>query len=192
MPDWGFCKATAYTGVLYGAIGSFGIYVIFLIFSGICILMHKLKQALYAFYLLLACITVDIFFNLYIIIINPKVNDNGLAILIDATLIWAITLLTFTIWYWLIDKNGPIARIDPDNKHRIDLLFPQYQTQIKGWEIWHPEFVDYFFLSFFTGTSFAPADTLPLSRRIKLLMMLEAFLSLTIIGMVLSRAVSLI
>ena len=39
---------------------------------------------------------------------------------------------------------------------------------------------------------FSPADTLPLTKRVKFLMMIEAFISLIIIGMVASRAISLL
>lgn len=111
---------------------------------------------------LLSFMVLHILSNLYLLIIDPQISDNGKAILTDAMLIW------------------------------FGNLFPQYQSKVPGWEEWRPKFLDYLFFSFFTSTGFSPADTLPLSKRIKFMMMLEAFTSLIIIGMVASRAISLI
>ena len=110
----------------------------------------------------------------------------------DASLILFSSLGVFAFWYWLIDRGGPIMREIESDDYRYDLLFPQYQSKIPGWEKWKPNFWDYYVFSFFTSTGFSPADTLPLSISAKVLMMLEASISLIIIGMVISRALSLI
>lgn len=143
------------------------------------------------FFALLAFLTLYIFTNLYLVIIDPHVNDNGAVILTDAAMIWIVSLLVFSLWYWTIDRGGPIARVLGANK-KMDLLFPQTQTKVPGWEEWKPHYIDYVFFSFFTSTGFSPADTLPLSKKVKFLMMVEASISLVIIGMVASRAISLL
>lgn len=143
------------------------------------------------FFALLAFLTLYIFTNLYLVIIDPHVNDNGAVILMDAAMIWVVSLLVFSLWYWTLDRGGPIARVLGNNK-KMDLLFPQTQTKVPGWEEWKPHYIDYVFFSFFTSTGFSPADTLPLSRKVKFLMMVEASVSLIIIGMVASRAISLL
>lgn len=141
---------------------------------------------------LLLFMTLRIFTNLYQLITDKQISQDGSAILVDALLIWVSSLLVFSIWYWLIDRNGPVARDFAEEETRYDLLFPQYQGNIPGWTKWKPHFMDYVFFSFFTSTGFSPADTLPLTKRVKLLMMMEAMISLVIIGMVASRAISLI
>jgi len=55
-----------------------------------------------------------------------------------------------------------------------------------------PGFVDYFFLSFTTSTAFSPTDTLPLTARMKLLMMLEGSISLLTLALVAARAVNIL
>ena len=55
-----------------------------------------------------------------------------------------------------------------------------------------PGFVDYLFLSFNTSTAFSPTDTMPLTRRMKLLMMLESFVSLLTLALVAARAVNIL
>jgi hypothetical protein len=52
--------------------------------------------------------------------------------------------------------------------------------------------VDYLFLSYNTATAFSPTDTLPLTIRAKLLMMLQSALSLATILVVVSRAINII
>lgn len=150
---------------------------------------HLLK---YVFYGLLLFITLRVFSNLYWLVIDKRISDNGTAMLFDAFLIWMVSILVFSLWYWIVDRGGPVARATDKDKTRCDLLFPQYQGNIQGWEHWHPKFLDYVFFSFFTSTGFSPADTLPLTKRVKMLMMCEAFLSLVIIGMVTTRAISLL
>lgn len=150
---------------------------------------HLLK---YVFYLMLGIITARIFTNLSSLIFDKRISDNGAAILSDAFLIWIVSLLVFSLWYWVIDRGGPVARVTQTDETRYDLLFPQYQNKIPGWDHWTPKFLDYIFFSFFTSTGFSPADTLPLTKRVKLLMMMEASVSLVIIGMVASRAISLL
>jgi len=150
---------------------------------------HMLK---YVFFALLVFITCKVFSNLYWLILDKHISDNGIAILADAFLIWIVSILVFSLWYWIVDRGGPVARATNKEQTRYDLLFPQYQGNIPGWEHWHPKFLDYLFFSFFTSTGFSPADTLPLTKRVKLLMMMEAFLSLIIIGMVTARAISLL
>jgi uncharacterized membrane protein len=55
---------------------------------------------------------------------------------------------------------------------------------------WLPGFLDYAFLSFTTGTAFSPTDTLVLSHRAKVLMMVESVTSLTAIVVLAARAVN--
>lgn len=182
------------TGIIYffSMQVSIAVYVFFTLLTLVLIILNKKDLIRKGFIYLLAFMTGHIIMNLYLLIIDPHINDNGQVILADALLIWFVSLLVFSLWYWIIDRGGPVARATNNDETRYDLLFPQYQTKIPGWDNWHPVYTDYLFFSFFTSTGFSPADTLPLTKRVKLLMMIEAFVSLVIIGMVASRAISLI
>ena len=57
---------------------------------------------------------------------------------------------------------------------------------------WRPAFVDYLYLSFTNSTAFSPTDTMPLSARAKVLMLVEATGALGIAALVLARAVGLL
>ncbi len=57
---------------------------------------------------------------------------------------------------------------------------------------WKPTFLDYFYLAYTNATAFSPADTMPLSRLAKMLMLIESLISLLTIAIVLARAISLI
>lgn len=180
---------TTFTSAFQDALIIYGLFIIITLFF---VLIEKRNVLKYVFYALLSIITGRVFISLYSLIQDKIINENGQAILSDAFLIWVASILVFSMWYWIIDRGGPIARSIDNDETRYDLLFPQYQGHIPRWEHWHPKFLDYVFFSFFTSTGFSPADTLPLTKRVKLLMMLEASLSLIIIGMVASRAISLL
>ena len=71
-------------------------------------------------------------------------------------------------------------------------LFPQHTPSDPAYRGWTLGFVDYLFLAFTTATAFSPADALPLTARAKLLMMLEATISLVTVALVASRAVGIL
>jgi uncharacterized membrane protein len=57
---------------------------------------------------------------------------------------------------------------------------------------WSPGLLDYLFLAFNTSTAFSPTDTAFLSRRAKVLMMVQALQSLLISGVIVARAINTI
>jgi hypothetical protein len=56
---------------------------------------------------------------------------------------------------------------------------------------WKPRFVDYLFLAFNTSVAFSPTDTAVLSRWAKLVMMVQASVSLSTVAILAARAISL-
>jgi uncharacterized membrane protein len=57
---------------------------------------------------------------------------------------------------------------------------------------WRPHFFDYLYTSFANGTSFAPADAMPLTLRIKILFASESAVSLVAIVVVGARAINIL
>jgi hypothetical protein len=101
-----------------------------------------------------------------------------------------MNVLIFALWYWEVDGGGPGRRPKTDCPP-TDFLFPQ-QTDPQLRAGWAPEYFDYVFLAFATSTAFSPTDTMVLSRRAKLLMMVQALTALLLIGLAVSRAVNII
>ena len=89
-----------------------------------------------------------------------------------------------------MDRGGPEARANKAEK-KPDRLFPQEGAVEDVPADWRPTFVDYLFLGFTTSTAFSPTDTLPLTSRAKILMMLQCTISLVTIVAVASRAINI-
>jgi uncharacterized membrane protein len=115
--------------------------------------------------------------------------QNGRQLLEPAVSLWCANVLVFGLWYWEIDGGGPVKRHKSGHKAG-DFMFPQ---QADGNSTgWIPFFVDYLFLAFTGATALSPADTFPLTRPAKALMMVEAILSMMIIVLLVGRAVNIV
>jgi uncharacterized membrane protein len=128
-----------------------------------------------------------------------SLNSAGI-LLRNGAQIWLINVLVFGLWFWELDGGGPAIR-ERDaailGSHRPDFLFPQMQLNEQNAACaydphWTPAFFDYLYIAFTNATAFSPADVLPLTRRAKAAMLIEAMVSLATIAIVLSRSVSLI
>ena len=124
-------------------------------------------------------------------LLHGSKGPSGQSLLIDAMNIWFTNIVIFALFYWNIDHNSPSSRgLDPDAPP--DFLFPQMQGTGDGDPDWTPGFIDYLYVSFTNATAFSPTDTMPLSPRSKLLMALEAMVSLITVGLVAARAVNIL
>jgi len=57
---------------------------------------------------------------------------------------------------------------------------------------WNPTFLDYLYVSFTNATAFSPTDTMPVSLRAKMLMMLQAIVSIITVLLVAARAINVL
>jgi len=117
-----------------------------------------------------------------------KVHD-GHALILTAINIYLTNIVIFALLYWEMDAGGPGHRREAHDIER-DFLFPQ--SQVSGLAKWHPTFIDYLFVSSTNAMAFSPTDTLPLSRRAKMLMLFQALVSLVVIALVAARAVNIL
>lgn len=107
----------------------------------------------------------------------------------DAALLWTANVLVFSFWYWDLDGGGPGGR----HRHGYrptDFAFPQ--TSIGG-ELavgWVPSYMDYLFVAFTASSAFSPTDTMVLSVRAKLLMMVQALVAIVTLAVLAARAVN--
>jgi hypothetical protein len=125
-----------------------------------------------------------------VITLHPKGN-NAFSLLSSSVAIWVANVLTFSLLYWQIDRGGPYARASKSSA-KPDWVFPQPATPEDLPPDWRPLFLDYLYLGYNTATAFSPTDALPLTRRAKMLMMIESTISLLTSVIVLSRAINVL
>lgn len=114
----------------------------------------------------------------------------ALGLVRDTLIVGVVNILVFCLWYWLLDA-APLQR-EPQPTRPNDFLFSVDSNPTSKFANWQPAFMDYFFLAFTTSTAFGPTDTLPLTRRAKFLMLLQAAFSLVIIVVLAGRALSIL
>ena len=105
--------------------------------------------------------------------------------------IWLTNVIAFALVYWELDRGGPAARAAGRQKHP-DLLFAQMQSPEMAEKDWEPQFADYLYLAFTNSTAFSPTDVLPLSRWVKMIMMVQSAVALVVVGLVVARAVNVL
>jgi hypothetical protein len=115
----------------------------------------------------------------------------------SAGALWVSNFLVFASWYWRLDGGGPHQRALTPGHTDGAFLFPQMTMHPEaksaaGEDEWEPNFVDYLFLAFNTSTAFSPTDVPVLSRWAKILMMIQAMISLLVIALLAGRAVNIL
>ena len=128
-------------------------------------------------------------------LVNDLVNTQGIRnptkLLLTGAAIWLTNLIVFAFWYWEFDSGGPVVRALNPRPHP-DFLFPQMTSPDVTPDHWEPTFVDYLYTSFTTATAFSPTDVLPMSRWVKLTMLVQSVVSLIVIALVIARAVNIL
>jgi uncharacterized membrane protein len=123
-------------------------------------------------------------------LLNSDVSQ-GRKLIYSAVAVWLTNVILYGLWFWEVDRGGPHRRASGE-KILPDLQFPQMENPDLAPENWRPAFTDYLYTSFANGTSFAPADAMPLSLRMKVLFTTESIVSLATIAIVASRAVNIL
>jgi len=121
---------------------------------------------------------------------GPETGSPGQLLRIGA-LVWAFIVITFAFLYWELDGDGPEARARGAPEFP-DWAFPEHLNPHLARPGWRPEFFDYLYLGFTNATAFSPTDVMPLTHRAKLVMALQAMASLTVLGLVIARAVNIL
>ncbi len=141
----------------------------------------------------LSIVTASMVWSLGLLIIRlPRHLDPPQELLRAAVALWVANILVFASWYWRLDAGGPTARDRRDAHDEGAFLFPQMITPWDSDKYWRPGFVDYLFLAFNTSTAFSPTDVPVLSRWAKLMMMVQALISLATVALLAARAVNIL
>ena len=118
-------------------------------------------------------------------------QTNGRALLGGGAIIWVTNLIIFAVWYWELDRGGPIARARrPETQP--DFFFPSMDPDVPAFEGWVPSFPDYFYVSVTNSTAFSPTDTMPLTIRAKTLMGIQSIVALVTLLLIVARAVNIL
>jgi hypothetical protein len=148
-------------------------------------------------FLIVGIVTLDMIWSLSLLVTALLAHKLPPAqLLLSAVILWASNILIFASWYWRLDAGGPNARERRAVHGEGSFLFPQMTLDASDPDSpangWSPGFVDYLFLAFNTSTAFSPTDVPVLSRWAKLLMMLQASISLATIALLAARAVNIL
>jgi len=123
------------------------------------------------------------------LVTGGKVTGSAGSLLASGAMIWLGNVLVFSLLYWMLDSGGPLARYRGEREYK-DFVFTQQASPELAPPGWQPFYVDYLILGLTTSTAFSPTDVMPMSRWAKLMMALQSLISLTVIGLVIARAVN--
>ncbi len=119
----------------------------------------------------------------------------GRPLLYGAVSVWLTNIIVYALWYWQLDRGGPLARVR-GHERDPDFLFPQMMgTGARPGALpgaWSPQFFDYFYVALTNAAAFSPTDTMPLTRTAKALMSAESLVSIVTVGIVAARAVNIL
>jgi hypothetical protein len=127
----------------------------------------------------------------------PSHREAPLALLRSGALLWLTNVIVFALWYWRLDGGGPTRRHEQKKFGSTSFLFPQMQIphDERGQFActgWRPRFIDYLFVAFTQSSTFGPTDAPLLARWAKVLAMIQVFISLSIVILLISRAVGVL
>jgi uncharacterized membrane protein len=115
----------------------------------------------------------------------------GRPLIMSGAALWATNVLLFAVWYWEMDRGGPVIRfLRPDT--RPDFLFPQMDDPQFAPAGWRPGFLDYLYTSLTNALAFSPTDTMPLTQTAKMVMAIQSIAAILTIGLVIARAVNIL
>ncbi len=115
----------------------------------------------------------------------------GRDLIIAAGQIWLTNVAVFALWFWEIDRGGPHVRTKSEQR-APDFLFPQMTVPELPLGDWRPGFMDYLYVAFTNASAFSPTDAMPLTVRVKSLMLVEAMASFLTVGLIAARAVNIL
>jgi hypothetical protein len=127
----------------------------------------------------------------------PSHKEEPLRLLGSGAALWMTNVLVFALWYWRLDGHGPMNRHTQQEFGSRSFLFPQMQVEKSErgkWvsKNWRPQFIDYLFVALTQNSTFGPTDAPLLARWAKALAAIQILISLTIMVLLISRAVGVL
>ena len=127
------------------------------------------------------------------VLVDDLIRGTGVAnspgrLLASGGVVWLGNNLAFALVYWLMDGDGPHARLR--RTVPVDFAFTQQMSPELAPAGWRPVFLDYLHLGFTNATAFSPTDVMPLTHRAKYAMLIQSTVALALFGLVVARAVN--
>jgi hypothetical protein len=127
----------------------------------------------------------------------PSHRETPMKLLLSGGLLWLTNVIVFALWYWRLDGGGPTVRHEEKKFGSTSFLFPQMQVPHDeraqfACAHWRPRFLDYLFVAFTQSSTFGPTDAPLLAHWTKVLSMIQIFISLSIVILLISRAVGVL
>jgi hypothetical protein len=127
----------------------------------------------------------------------PSHRETPMKLLLSGGLLWLTNVIVFALWYWRLDGGGPTVRHEEKKFGSTSFLFPQMQVPHDeraqfACAHWRPRFLDYLFVAFTQSSTFGPTDAPLLAHWAKVLSMIQIFISLSIVILLISRAVGVL
>jgi hypothetical protein len=130
--------------------------------------------------------------------LNPDTVTISYQLLLVGFSLWIVNIGVFSLAYWELDSGGPEVRalkLPTVFRKKIypDFVFEQQMSSDSKFvpPDWSPGFLDYVYLSFTAAIAFSPDTPKPYTRMAKMMLAAESLISLFIIGLIISRAISL-
>jgi hypothetical protein len=127
----------------------------------------------------------------------PSHRGTPFQLLRSGALLWLTNVIVFALWYWRLDGGGPTLRHKQNKFGSTSFVFPQMQIphdERAQFECtrWRPRFIDYLFVAFTQSSTFGPTDAPLLARWAKVLAIIQIFISLSIVVLLIARAVGVL
>jgi hypothetical protein len=134
---------------------------------------------------------ISLFLLVHFLLHHGTKAETGRPLILAGIVLWVTNVLLFGLWYWELDRGGPITRVMTPEA-LPDFLFPQMTETRYAPPGWMPTLIDYLYVSFTNASAFSPTDTMPLTAIAKILMTTQAIAALVTIGLVVARAVNIL
>jgi hypothetical protein len=112
-------------------------------------------------------------------------------LLVGAAIVLTTNIVTFGLLYWQVDGGGPSGRL-VHAQPCPDFQFPQTGTERLGPPDWQPRFQDHLYVAYTNVVAFSPTDAMPLTHRVKGLMVIQSLISLAVLVVVISRVINIL
>jgi hypothetical protein len=190
-----FGRLDSYIPMMKDSVASVSWLALRLVVIGAAIALWLLKRKRGAFQAVIvtnSILTIGLVVNMLALlgVLSGYSSEDVRVLLTDVVLMAVTNVLIFSIWYWVIDPPG--VEDAPREDAPWDFLFPQRAASVPKYEQWAPRYTDYLYVAFTTSFAFSPTDTMPLTRRAKLLMLLQALISIITLTGIAGSAINIL
>jgi len=129
------------------------------------------------------------FLSVIKVLLTDGTMFSGRELITAAIAIFLTNVIVFALWYWELDSPGLSGRKWSRNTKSFQF---SEQDMSDDFPDWQPRFIDYLYLSVTNSINFAPADAKPITSQSKVLMGMQALISVFTLALILARSVNIL